>query len=64
MPGNNIWGLTNRQLMARTLRRLVDEAEINDGCISRPLLEHAKAVLSEVVRNKRPTTEVKESKRI
>ena len=62
MPGNNIWGLTNRQLMARTLQRMVAEAEA--GAVSPETLDQAKAVLSEVVRNKRPTTTIKESKRI
>ena len=63
MAGRNIWGLTNRQLMARTLQRLVAEAE-TAGTVSPQSLVEAKAVLSEVVRNKRPTTPLKESKRI
>jgi hypothetical protein len=60
----NVWGLTNRQLMARTLQRVLDEAEATGGTVSEPLLDEVRAILSEVVRNKRPTTEVKESKRI
>jgi hypothetical protein len=49
--------------MARTLQRLVAEAETT-GTVSPQSLAEAKAVLSEVVRNKRPTTPLKESKRI
>jgi len=60
----NIWGLTNRQLMARTLRQVVEEAEANQGRVSPQIIDQAKAVLSEVVRNKRLTTPVKESKRV
>jgi len=60
----NIWGLTNRQLMAKTLRQLVEEAEANQGRVSAQIVEQAKAVLSEVVRNKRPTTPLKETKRV
>jgi hypothetical protein len=50
--------------MARTLQRVLDEAEATGGTVSEPLLDEVRAILSEVVRNKRPTTEVKESKRI
>jgi hypothetical protein len=64
MPGRNIWGLTNRQLMAKVLRQVVEEAEANNGRVSAVTLDTARAVLSEVVRNKRPTTPLKESKRI
>jgi hypothetical protein len=62
----NIWGLTNRQLMARTLRQLVEEAEANQGLVSPVTLEQARVVLSEVVRNKRPQTlpKLKPSKQI
>jgi hypothetical protein len=60
----NIWGLTNRQLMAKTLRQVVAEAEANQGLVSPDTLEMARLVLSEVVRNKRPTTPLKETKRV
>lgn len=58
----NIWGLTNRQLMVVMLRRMVEEVEA--GLVSQRTLDEAKAALSEVVRTKRPTAKLKESKRI
>jgi hypothetical protein len=58
----NIWGLTNRQLMVMMLRKMVEEVET--GHVSQRTLDEAKAALSEVVRNKRPTAKLKESKRI
>jgi hypothetical protein len=58
----NIWGLTNRQLMVVMLRRMVEEVEA--GLVSQRTLDEAKAALSEVVRAKRPTATLKESKRI
>jgi hypothetical protein len=71
MPGRNIWGLTNRQLMVRALRRVVQDAEASDfypsvpgHVISFETLDEIRAILTEVVRNKRPTTAIKESKRI
>lgn len=60
----NIWGLTNRQLMARALRQIVEEADANGGLVSPESLREARAVLSEVVRNKKPDTPLKETKRI
>jgi hypothetical protein len=48
----NIEGLTNRQVLVRALRRLVNEVET--GLVSAEALEWARAALGEVVRNKRP----------
>jgi len=48
----NVLGLTNRQLLVRALRRLVQEVE--SGLVSAEALEWAHDALGEVVRNKRP----------
>ena len=53
----NVEGLTNRQLLVRALRRLVDEVE--HGLVSAEAVEWAKTALDEVVRNKRPESVVK-----
>jgi hypothetical protein len=64
VPGRNIWGLTNRQLMVGCLQHVLVDAEANDGRVSAETLMAIRSVLTEVVRNKRPTTTIKESKRI
>jgi hypothetical protein len=48
----NVEGLTNRQVLVRALKRLVNEAEA--GEVSAEADEWAKEALGEVVRNKRP----------
>ena len=65
MPGNNLWNMTNRQLMVMLLRRCILETEQN-GRPSDKTIWEAKLALSEVVRNKRPESaaRVKESKRV
>jgi hypothetical protein len=58
----NVLGLTNRQLLVRALRQIVDEVErghfLRDGCyhptVPREMVEFARMALGEVVRNKRP----------
>jgi len=48
----NVLGLTNRQLLVRALRRLVQEVET--GLVSAEALEWAHDALGEAVRHKRP----------
>lgn len=48
----NIEGLTNRQVLVRALKRLLDEVET--GLVSAEAVEWAREALGEVVRNKKP----------
>jgi hypothetical protein len=48
----NVEGLTNRQVLVRALKRLLDEVET--GLVSAEAVEWAKEALGEVVRNKKP----------
>jgi len=60
----NVLGLTNRQLMVRALKRLLDEVEA--GQVSSEAIIWAKDALGEVVRNKKPESlaKLKPSKKI
>jgi hypothetical protein len=48
----NVEGLTNRQVLVRALKRLLDEVET--GLVSAEAIEWARTALGEVVRNKKP----------
>jgi hypothetical protein len=60
----NVEGLTNRQVLVRALRRLLDEVET--GLVSAEAVERAKEALGEVVRNKKPESlaKLKPSKKV
>lgn len=60
----NVEGLTNRQLLVRALKRLVNEVEA--GLVSAEAIVWAKDALGEVVRNKKPESlaRLKPSKKV
>jgi hypothetical protein len=60
----NIEGLTNRQVLVRALKRLLDEVE--SGLVSAEAVTWAKEALGEVVRNKKPESlaKLKPSKKV
>jgi hypothetical protein len=60
----NVEGLTNRQLLVRALKRLLDEIE--PGMVSNEAIRWAEEALGEVVRNKKPESlaKLKPSKKI
>lgn len=60
----NVEGLTNRQLLVRALKRLLNEVET--GLVSTEAIEWAKTALGEVVRNKKPESlaKLKPSKKV
>lgn len=60
----NVEGLTNRQVLVRALKRLLDEVET--GMVSAEAIEWAKQALGEVVRNKKPESlaKLKPSKKV
>lgn len=60
----NVEGLTNRQVLVRALKRLLDEVET--GLVSAEAVTWARDALGEVVRNKRPESlpKIKPSKKV
>ena len=60
----NVEGLTNRQVLVRALKRLVDEVET--GIVTTEAVQWAKEALGEVVRNKKPESlaKLKPSKKV